>query len=246
VVTNSTDTYLADTWLLVFDNADDYALIRDYWPTAGHGAVLVATRSTPNRQSVNFPNERNFHVETFGDGNIPRRNGPDQEAGDDTGAQFLLHMANRRHVVDGEVEAARWCAAELGGHALALTHFAGLINRRRCTIQSFADSYQNRYPSTVKAAAWRRRSKYGSTLDTIWELSFNSLGSDALSMLVVLSLLSGDMITKELFEVSEPNNLPAILSFCDDDLRCVQSLACLLTFLDKRLNTWHVRLSWRC
>jgi hypothetical protein len=216
-------------------------LIGDYWPISGHGAVLVTTRSSGKQQTINLPSERNLEVEPFGYGKVPQHNGPGREADSDTGAGFLLHMAHRRRVADGEIDAARWVAAELRGNALALDQLAGLVNRQGWTIQSFADMYLD-----VKID--HEQPKYEHTLDTVWELSFSSVRSDALSMLLMSSLLSVEVITKEFFEVPEPNYLPATLSFCSDHDRCVhKSLEFrLFTSLDKHLNTWHVRSQKRC
>jgi hypothetical protein len=204
----------------------------------------VTTRFPPRQQAINLPSERNLQVEPFGHGKV-QHNGTDRDANSDTGADFLLHMAHQRRVADGEIDAARWVAAEVDGHALVLTQFAELINRRGCTIQSLAEMYLDSknvdHSYTVKRTAYERP-KYEHTTDNVWELTLRSLRSDTDSMLVVLSLISPDVITKELFEVPEPNKLPTILSFCGDDDRCVHSTlkTRLLKFLDKLLNIRHV------
>ncbi|KAM5361674.1 hypothetical protein ACJZ2D_012951 [Fusarium nematophilum] len=89
--------YQPAKWLLTFDNVDRHDVLDDCWPAPQHGAVLVTTRDV---LVASLPIDWGLEVNEFDS---------------DQGAEFLLHMAPNRRRVDGELEAAREVAKQLGG-----------------------------------------------------------------------------------------------------------------------------------
>lgn len=138
----------------------------------------------------------------------------------DEGAEFLLHMAPQRRRADGELDAARDVSKLLGGLPLALHQMAALINARGCSISDFHAMYlkYERRLHKEEKGGWTSLG-YKDSLDTVFELSFENLGPEARACLGVLSLLSADSVPLEVFQSNEPGNLPALLSFCQDELR---------------------------
>ncbi len=91
-----------DRWLLILDNADDLALVRDFLPRAGAGHVLLTTRAVSMGRLAS-----RIEVETL-----------DQE----TGALFLLRRAgllaadtSLDQAADGDLALARELVGKMGG-----------------------------------------------------------------------------------------------------------------------------------
>jgi len=137
----------------------------------------------------------------------------------DEGADFLLAMTQKRKRTSDEAGAAQEVAKQLGGLPLALNQMAALINARNCSIKEFQAMYAKHDQRLHKQrkSGWKYLG-YQHSLDTVWEISFANLGSEARACLGVLSLFSADSVPSEVFTPLEPKDLPELLSFCDDDL----------------------------
>ncbi|KAK1830086.1 hypothetical protein QBC39DRAFT_426826 [Podospora conica] len=189
------------TWLLIFDNVDTHDALDDCWPASNHGSILVTTRDV---LVATLPIDIGLEVYEF-------------EV--NQGAEFLLHVASKRRRVDGELDAARDVSKLLGGLPLALHQMAALINARSYSISGFHAMYlkYERRLHKEKKGGWKSLG-YKHSLDTVFELSFENLGTEARACLGVLSLLSADSVPLEVFQSDDPANLPALLSFCEDEL----------------------------
>ncbi|KAI0898720.1 hypothetical protein F4806DRAFT_506706 [Annulohypoxylon nitens] len=188
-------------WLIIFDNVESHTVLEGCWPVSQHGAVLVTTRDIV---IATLPIETGLEVNEF---DIYE------------GATFLLHMTPKRRRVDDETVSARQVSNELGGLPLALNQMAALVNARNYTIGEFYTIYM-KHKHTLhnqKKDGWKYLG-YQHSLDTVWEISFTSLGAQARICLGVLSFFSADSIPSELFVTAEPHKLPEALSFCGDEL----------------------------
>lgn len=188
--------------MLVFDNVDTHDALDNCWPASQHGAVLVTTRDV---LIATLPIDTGLEVNEF-DVN--------------EGAEFLLHMARKRKHIDSELVVAREVTNMLGGLPLALNQMAALINARNWSISEFEAMYikNDRRLHKQKKNGWKYLG-YEHALDTVWDISFNSLGNEARACLGVLSFLSADSVPSELFRTLEVGDLPDILAFCEDDLK---------------------------
>ncbi|KAK2596204.1 hypothetical protein QQS21_006352 [Conoideocrella luteorostrata] len=189
-------------WLLIFDNVDSHDILDDCWPISKHGAVLVTTRDV---LIATLPIDQGLEVNEFDN---------------DEGAEFLLHLATKRRRVKGEFEAARQVASQLGGLPLALNQMAALINAKNYSIQEFGVMYskhEKRFHRERKSG-WKYLG-YQHTLNTVWEISFTNLGDDARACLGVLSFFSPDSVPSSVFKTENPGELPALLLFCEDELK---------------------------
>lgn len=87
-------------WLLIFDNADEFALIQQYIPQQGQGSILLTTRATAVAYFAN-----SIDVEPMG---LME------------GTQFLLHRTQRQHAPDEECNEGSNVVIALDGFPLAL------------------------------------------------------------------------------------------------------------------------------
>lgn len=199
---------LAAKWLLIFDNVESSDALDDFWPAAKHGAILVTTRSV---LVATLPIDTGLEVKEFE---------PEQ------GAEFLLRITPDRRQTDGELDDAAQVARQLGGLPLALNQMAALINARNCSIKDFAILYSKHEQRLhgQRNSGWKYLG-YSHTLDTVWELSFASLGVEARVCLGMLSFLSADSVPSALFSAPDDSNVSNILAFCKDDLRFVGLLS---------------------
>ena len=183
----------AAKWLLVFDNAEDQNLLLEYWPLASSGFVLITTR--------------NHHLafEPAGTGIEVLHFDPEHGSG------FLLHLLTTditKDLNNSDIQSARELSEKMSGHALAISHMAGLIHRRAWSIQECLAIYNS-----------NTRKMHENSLDAVWRISFGSLNSPASSLLGVLSFLMPDNIPQSLFEPMNNSVLGDDLQFCKDALR---------------------------
>jgi hypothetical protein len=187
---------------LILDNVEDHSIFDECWPVAQHGAILITTR---HPSLATQPVENGLEIPTFGT----------QE-----GADFLEHLLANRTVSEADHQASLQVSSKLDGHALAINQMAALMNARRISSTNFLNLYEKN-PQRIhreRKTGWKYIG-YQHALDTVWKISFASLGGDASLCLGILSWLVPDSIPYALFEHSETVNLPETLSFCQDDFR---------------------------
>jgi NB-ARC domain len=170
------------TWLIVFDNADDLEVLRDYWPTTGNGAVLITSRD---------PLAKSYATNNAGRDLDPLSA---EEASSllTSLAGYSTTPTTAGHSLD--------LAKRLGGLPLAITQIAAMIRGRDLTFLEFLDIYDE---ECSKKELLLNQDKYSHTLSTIWRLEKHD--SAAQSLLNLLSLLDPDYIRESLFT----NYLPA-------------------------------------
>lgn len=183
-------------WLIVYDNAEVIDLLRDHWPAASRGQALITTR----HRSLAFElADAGLETETW-----------DIE----TGSKFLLHLLSidiSTELVDDETKSAYELSQRLSGHALAISHMAGLIYRPAWSIAEFMKFYEH-YPSKMHGVSGNN------SINALWNLSFKSLDKNCLSILGVLCYVAPDSVPQSLFELESAANFPETLEFCSDHL----------------------------
>lgn len=194
-------------WLIVYDNVESLDLLLNYWPDATHGQALITTR---NRNFAFDPADGGLEITTW-----------DAE----TGSQFLLHLLSTdisARLTSHEITSAHKLSINLSGHALAISHMAGLMYRRSWSISEFLDLYE-KMPEKVHGVSGNR------SINAIWELSFKSLSDESRTILGIMAFLAPDSIPQALFEVSDPACLPESLKFCVDPFMFSEHIETLLT-----------------
>lgn len=163
-----------------------------YWPEASHGKAIITTR---NHSLVYDPATYGLEITSW-----------DAQ----TGSEFLLFLlkGNIGSDIHAEGDSAIELSRKLGGHALALSHMAGLIHRRSWSIAEFMRIYSK-----------NPRRAHQSELQAVWDLSFATLGQDSRVFLGVASFLVSENIPQLLFDVGGDSDLPEDLAFCTDEFR---------------------------
>ncbi|KAL3437123.1 hypothetical protein BDV09DRAFT_163834 [Aspergillus tetrazonus] len=189
-------------WLVVYDNVESADALMTYWPEASHGKAIITTR---NHSLAYEPATTGLEITSW-----------DAK----TGSEFLLFLLKRNigSNIQAEGDSATELAKKLSGHALAISHMAGLIQRRSWSITEFMRIYLK-----------NPRRAHQSELQALWEYSFATLGSDSRTFLGIASFLVSENIPQSLFEFQEGSDIPEELDFCTDEFSFSEATEPLLT-----------------
>lgn len=177
---------------MVYDNVESADLLMPYWPEASHGKAIITTR---NHSLAYEPATSGLEITSW-DAKM--------------GSEFLLFLLKRNIGSDIQVEgdSAIELSQKLSGHALAISHMAGLIHRRSWSIAEFMQIYLK-----------NPKRAHQSELQAVWDLSFATLGKDSRVFLGIASFLVSEKIPQLLFDLAEDSDLPEDLEFCTDEFR---------------------------
>lgn len=165
-----------EDWLLIFDNADMPADIRDYLPQGGRGHVIVTSRDSTDWGSTATALE----VKMF-----------DRAES----IEFLL----KRTKVDDK-DAAGALAEELGGLPLALEQAGAYILATGIELEEYLDLFQ-----TKRKELWKDEkmpADYRDKVDTTWNLAMDRVKEEATEgadLLNLCAFLAPDDIPRSLF-----------------------------------------------
>ncbi|KAL8966937.1 MAG: hypothetical protein Q9183_003147 [Haloplaca sp. 2 TL-2023] len=171
------------------DNVEDVARIRNAWPNASHGAILVTSR---NDIVTIDPAAGGMEIESFPQGD---------------GASFLMSLIGRQNYSREEKDAAYKLLARLGGLALALATMAAQIKLRCKSIVDFLVMYEK---NSSKPHKERRgiEAYYEKSLGTCWQTAFGFLTEDAAAVMGIIALIAPDLIPEALFKEQDISLLP--------------------------------------
>ncbi|CZR51489.1 uncharacterized protein PAC_01365 [Phialocephala subalpina] len=173
------------SWLIVFDNAEDPALLKDYFPPNGQGYVLI-TRRNP------LPNPT-----------YPRllQNPVTLESLHSSEAVTLF-----RELVDSDYDLptspVNVIVQKLHSFPLSIVHMAGIINYRKLPLDQFLKDYDKidqrvELHSTYDGMKTIPEHGYSKTLSTMWSLE--SLSISCSRLLCAMALLDPDCIQEDIF-----------------------------------------------
>lgn len=149
-------------WLLILDNADDLAMVREFIPSGKNGHVLLTTRARAVGAIARL-------VEV-------------QEMGIEEGALFLLRRA--RYVAeDASLDAAdeddraraKEIAAQLDGLPLALDQAGAYIEKTSCGLSGYLDLYREHAPELLRERGEFGQFGHTDPVATTWALSFKKI-----------------------------------------------------------------------
>jgi len=175
-------------WLLIFDNADDLEMVRDFLPTGGRGHILLTTRAHATGRLA----QQRIEVEKME---------PDE------GALFLLHRAkllDSNALLEAAPKIDQHTASEIvqtmDGLPLALDQAGAYIEETGCGLQNYLTLYRAQGAQLLK-------DRGGLVIDhpesvaTTWLLSFQKVekaNKAAAELLCFYAFLASDAIPKEL------------------------------------------------
>ncbi|CAI6088071.1 unnamed protein product [Clonostachys chloroleuca] len=179
------------TWLLIYDNAEDINVLREFWPAGFHGAIIV----TSQNPSIGHLTANSILLRSLR---------PSE------GATLIQKYLNRGL---SEAASAEELSRILGGHALAIVHFTGHVSRSQCLIEEITKGFSKRLQSS---SVWKTDREnisvmtraYAHTLETVWNLAFQRLSSDANTLLQWIAFLDPDQIPTDLFIEPSDNAQP--------------------------------------
>lgn len=102
-------------WLIIYDNVESKDVIEPYWPAAGHGQAILTTK---NHKFAFDIAQKGLEIVSWNA---------------DTGSRFLLHLLATNigdELTTDDIQSANQLSEKLSGHALAISHMAGLIHGR--------------------------------------------------------------------------------------------------------------------
>jgi len=167
-----------DGWLLVFDNADDPALLRAYLPVARTGGKVLLTSRARTFSDVGIPEP--FRVETM--------------APDDAVA-FLLKRTHRE-----EAGPAAELARELGCLPLALEQAAAYVDTVGVSLSAYLASFKRRGLKLLEKG--KPGAEYPASVATTWNLAFTNVEKAApasAELLTAAAFLVPDSVPIEIF-----------------------------------------------
>jgi tetratricopeptide (TPR) repeat protein len=212
-------------WLLILDNADDLAIVRELIPSGKSGHMLLTTRS-----GALGPIARRVEI---------------VEMGTDEGALFLLRRA--KHIpedasLDAAVEADQTTAKEITTHLdglpLALDQAAAYIEETGCGLSDYLELYRKHAPELL-----RRRGVLASdhlSVATTWALSFENIekaNPAAAELLKFCSFLHPDAIPEEMFRAGAQELGPVLGAAASDELALNGAISEILKYSLLRRNS---------
>jgi tetratricopeptide (TPR) repeat protein len=214
-------------WLLIFDNADDLMMIRDFLPAGGQGHILLTTRS-----QVIGSIARHIDVERM-----------DTEEG----TLFLLHRAGLLEDVTldaiPEVERAkaRELVEEVGGLPLALDQAGAFIEETQCGLADYLQLYRTRQDELLKRRG-RLVTDHPDSVATTWSLSFEKVEQAnpiAADLLRLCAFLDPDVIPEELITKGVSELGPVLKAVADEPMRLNEAIVDVRTYSLLRRNPDH-------
>jgi len=214
-------------WLLIFDNADDLAMIRDFLPAGGQGHIVLTTRSQVT-------------------GNIARRIDVERMETEE-GTLFLLHRAGLLEdtTLDAiaEVERARTreLVEEVGGLPLALDQAGAFIEETQCGLADYLQLYRTRQAEVLKRRG-RLVTDHPDSVATTWSLSFEKVehaNPVAADLLRLCAFLDPDAIPEELITKGASELGPILKVVADEPIRLNEAIADVRTYSLLRRNPDH-------
>lgn len=185
------------TFLLIFDNVEDHQILEQLWPASTNGSVIITCRS----HSIAMKRTTEvMHLQCFAAG---------------AGIEVLFSLTGLQPSSEDDAAAARELCQLLGGFPLAMVQIGEFINERGYSYQELLPLYKR---SAAKIFA---RSvvplQYEHTLNTVWDISFQSLSAEGKTLLNLLAFFDPDAMPEWLLSNPKANITEPCLSFLLDD-----------------------------
>jgi len=173
-------------WLLIFDNADDLMMVREFLPLTGRGHVLLTTRAQSTGTMAESMEVDQLSLEESMLLLLRR-------------AKILTTDATLDKASEGDRTIAREISLTMGGLPLALDQAGAYIEETNCGLSGFLDRYRARRIDLLK----RRGHVFDhpESVATTWSLSFEKIelaNPAAAELLRLCAFLYPDAIPEEI------------------------------------------------
>jgi tetratricopeptide (TPR) repeat protein len=206
-------------WLLIFDNADDLTMVRDFLPSGGERHILLTTRAHATGRIA-----QRIEVEKME---------PEE------GALFLLHRATilaPESPLDDASKTDRDTAKEIvqvmDGLPLALDQAGAYIEETNCGLQGYWRLYQTQGAQLLKERGGLV-TDHPDPVATTWSLSFEKIeqaNAASAELLRFCAFLAPDAIPEELFAESAAELGPTLEPVASDPSRFNAAIRELLKY----------------
>ena len=206
-------------WLLILDNADDLAVVREFVPPVFGGHILLTTRA----QAM---------------GRLAHRIEIEQMESEE-GALFLLRRAGiiaERDLYDKASEAERNKAKEISqrmdGLPLALDQAGAYIEETVCGLADYLDLYQE-YGAALRKQRGGLVADHPEPVATTWSLSFEKIelsNPAAVELLRLCAFLAPDAIPEEIITEGVPDLGPVFQPVAADPFELNAAIEALHKF----------------
>ena len=185
------------TFLLVFDNLEDVRILSQIWPASNKGSIIITSRSpaVAARRA-----KKTMHLKSFEEG---------------PAVDILYELTGLQPADENDAKAAKEICQLIGGLPLAMVHMSSFIQDRRYSYEEFLALYKKHTERIfVKDQS---QVDYDHTLNTVWDLSLQSLSPNARVLLDLLSLFDPDSIPERLLIGTRAEIVEPRLKFLNDD-----------------------------
>jgi tetratricopeptide (TPR) repeat protein len=206
-----------EKWLLLCDNADDPAILKDFLPRDRMGHILLTSRAQ------NFDDLGIAHTV------------PINEMLPDEALAFLLKRTGREDASEEERHCAEELVTELGYLALAIEQAGAYIAAKQAGISAYLNSYRNRKLQVLERSK-PKTGDYPESVATTWLINFEQVeaaSEAAADILRFSAFLNPDDIPLELLILGRTALTPAIqeaLGDGEDELAIDELLAPLTRY----------------
>jgi tetratricopeptide (TPR) repeat protein len=212
--------YQANTrWLLIFDNADDLTILRDFLPTGGKGHILLTTREQATGRIA-----QRIEIEKME---------PEE------GALFLLRRSSLlaqdaplESSSSTDREAAKEIVQAMEGLPLALDQAGAFIDETQSSLSDYLHFFQTRQADLLQRRG-RLATDHPDSVAATFSLSFekvqkaNPAASDLLYLCV---FLDPDGIQEEIFTEGASELGPTLKSIAADPIKLNETIGTLLIY----------------
>ncbi|CAG9952073.1 unnamed protein product [Clonostachys rosea f. rosea IK726] len=174
------------SWLLILDNADDLAVLGDYWPVTGRGSVIITSRDPLALTRSYIPISQGLTVQPFSN---------------EQGA-VLLRLLTGFNASEEDVELSNAITQRLGGLPLGISHIAGIVVRRDLTLEELIKLIEDdatRKELYSSKEGFKQNDSYMQSILT--SLSLGDLTASAACLLDLLALMDPDQISEEILMI---------------------------------------------
>lgn len=216
-------------WLLIFDNADNPALVDPFIPRAARGHILTTSRAGAVAEWASRPLNLEALSGDAGAQCILRRSG------------LLGEQQQLKDVSHAELEAAYRLTELMKGLPLALEQAGAYINDTGCGIRRYLTLYE-KYRARIQGTIYGEELReYSESIPSVWKISRSMVEQSnpaAAELLCLCAFLASEKIPDELLFRGASALGPVLGPVADDELRLEQAISVLKRYslLDREVD----------